>query len=193
MKVAEFTLVDQLKSGSSTAYRNLIAQFQGRVFNTCLGFVHHRGEAEDLTQEVFLEVFRSINRFKGDSKLSTWIYRISVTKSLEQIRKQSRKKRSGNVCSLADLNEKGFDVSGDRLDHPGLQMENKDRARALFGAISSLPENQRVAFTLNKIDGRSYQEVAEVMQTSLGAVESLIFRARKSLRLTLAEFYKTHG
>ncbi len=193
MKAAEITLADQLKSGSAIAYSNLIKQFQGRVYNTCLGFVHRSEEAEDLTQEVFLEVFRSIARFKGESKLSTWIYRISVTKSLEHIRKQSRKKRSGNVCSLADLNERGFDVSGDRLDHPGLQMENKDRSHALLSAIDSLPKNQKIAFTLNKIDGRSYQEVAEVMQTSLGAVESLIFRARKSLQVTLAEFYKSHG
>ena len=193
MKVAEITLVDQLKSGNANAYRNLVTQFQSRVFNTCLGFVNRSEEAEDLTQEVFLEVFRSITRFKGQSKLSTWIYRISVTKSLEHIRKQGRKKRSGNVCSLADLNEKGFDVSGDRLDHPGLQMENKDRSKALFGAINNLPENQRVAFTLNKIDGRSYQEVAEIMETSLGAVESLIFRARKNLQNSLSSFYHTHG
>ena len=72
-------------------------------------------------------------------------------------------------------------------------MENKDRSKALFGAINSLPENQRVAFTLNKIDGRSYQEVAEIMETSLGAVESLIFRARKNLQNSLSSFYHTHG
>jgi len=193
MHTLKFSLVQDLKAGKSTAYKVLVRDFHGRVFNTCLGFVGNSQDAEDLAQEVFVEVFKSIHKFQEKSKLSTWIYRISVTKSLELIRKRGRKKRAGQMFSLADLNEKGFDLKGCKTDHPGVQMENQDRSKALYQALATLPENQRVAFTLNKIDGSSYQEVADIMGTTLSSIESLIFRARKNLQKQLAYFYKTHG
>lgn len=193
MHTLTVSLVQDLKAGKPNAYQELVRDYQSRVFNTCLGFVYNSQDAEDLTQEVFVEVYKSIKKFQGKSKLSTWIYRISVTKSLELIRMRGRKKRSGQMFSLTDLNEKGFDLKGCQGDHPGVQMENKDRSQALLQALSKLPENQRVAFTLNKVDGSSYQEVAKIMGTSLGSVESLIFRARKNLQKQLAYFYKTHG
>lgn len=183
-------LIEDLRKGSHAAFGKLIDSYQGRVFNTCLNFVHHAEDAEDLAQEVFLEVFRSIGKFKGESKLSTWIYRIAVTKSLEHIRKHKRKKRDGKVYSISALQESGFDPKGDAMDHPGVALEHKERAAALFGAISQLPDKQRIAFTLNKVEGRSYQEVADIMETTVSSIESLIFRARRNLKQILEDFYK---
>lgn len=183
-------LIESLRQGSQLAFSQLIDSYQNRVFSTCLNFVYNTQDAEDLAQEVFLEVYRSIGKFKGDAKLSTWIYRISVSKSLEHIRKFKRKKRSGTLLSLAGLQEAGWDVKANEIDHPGVQLENKERAATLFRAIASLPESQRTAFTLNKVEGRSYQEVAELMEVSLSSVEALIFRARKNLKKRLENHYK---
>ena len=88
----EKTLIPKLLDGDHQAFRMLVDAFQEKVLNTCYGFVNNKQEAEDLTQEVFIEVFRSIGKFRGDAKLSTWIYRIAVSKSLEEIRKRKRQK-----------------------------------------------------------------------------------------------------
>lgn len=181
--------IQKLKSGDEESFGILVDRFQTRVYNTCLGFVFKQEDAEDLTQEVFLEVYRSIHNFEARAQLSTWIYRISVTKSLEFLRTWKRKKRAGKLLSLIGLQASGFDLKGDRLDHPGIRIENQELAKRLYGAIDSLPENQRTAFTLCKIDGRSYEEVAEIMQMSISSIESLLFRSRKNLKANLEKFY----
>lgn len=186
----EKLLISELQKGTSAAFGKLIDEYQKRVFNTCLGYVYNSEDAEDLSQEVFLEIFRSIHNFKGESKLSTWIYRISVTKSLEMLRKRKRKKRAGKVLSLFGLQEIGYEPKASSYDHPGVQLENKERAAILFRAIESLPENQRIAFTMHNMDGKSYLEIADLMGLSLGSVESLIFRARKNLKKKLEHYYR---
>lgn len=183
-------MITALQHGSSQAYRTLVREYKDKVFATCISFVRSAEDAEDLTQEVFLEVFRSVAKFRGQSRLSTWIYRISVTKSLEWIRRKNRKKRAAEVASLSDLQARGFDAPCAGNHHPGVQLEQKERAAYLFRAIDDLPENQKVAFTLNKVEGRSYQEVAEIMELSLSSVESLLFRAKKGLQVRLAGMYK---
>jgi len=145
-------------------------------------------EAEDLAQEVFMEAFRSIGNFRADAQLGTWLYRISVNKSLELIRKKKRKKRW--AFFQAERGEAVETEAASRFVHPGIELENKERAQVLFWAIEKLSDKQRVAFTLNKVDGLSYQEVAEIMEMSLASVEGLIFRARKSLQKLLYHYYQ---
>lgn len=179
-----------MRAGEENAYRQFIALHKDRVFNTCMGYVFNSEDAEDLAQEVFLEVFRSIHKFKGESSLFTWVYRICVTKSLEMIRRRKRKKRAAVLLPLGGLQECGFEPVGDRIDHPGIRLENKERAKVLYAAIGGLSENQRIAFTMHNVDGKSYQEIAVTMELSLSSVESLIFRARRNLRSKLEVFYK---
>ncbi|MEM7037033.1 MAG: sigma-70 family RNA polymerase sigma factor [Bacteroidota bacterium] len=186
----EQSRIAQLKQGDQAAFRALVDQFQDRIYNTCLGFVYNAEDAEDLAQEVFMEVFRSIHKFKGEAKLSTWMHRIAVTKSLELIRSRNRKKRAGKVLSLFGLKATGQEPKAMAYDHPGVQLENKERSAVLFGAIQKLAENQRIAFTLHKVDAKSYQEVAEIMGVSLSSVESLMFRAKRNLRKKLEKYYR---
>ncbi len=186
----DWQLIDQIKAGDGKAFEALFDRFQVRVYNACLGFVFNRDDAQDLTQEVFMEVFKSIDRFEGRASLGTWIHRIAVTKSLELIRSRSRKKRAGQLLSLIGLQQAGWDVRADEIDHPGFSLENKERARHLYAAIERLPEQQRIAFTLSKIEGRSYEEVGEIMQLSIGSIESLLFRAKKGLQKKLEIFYR---
>ena len=147
-------------------------------------------DAEDITQEVFVEVFQSVKNFKGESKLSTWIYRIAVSKSLEFLRWKNRKKRFGFMQSLLYNNLTETILEIPNFFHPGIQLENKERAAILFAAINKLPENQKTAFILHKIEGLSYAEVADVMHATVSSVESLLFRAKQSLQKLLGDYYE---
>lgn len=189
-KLEEKPFIQALQSGSETAFRQLIETYQERVLNTCLGFVPRRQDAEDLAQEVFLEVFRSIEKFRGDAKLSTWIYQIAVRKSLEHIRYQNRQKRWTFVRGLVGLETPEAQAVPAKVDHPGVALENQERTTILFAKIDELSENQRTAFVLHKIEGLSHAEIAKIMGNSVSSVESLIFRARQHLQQKLEDYYK---
>ncbi|WP_411031957.1 RNA polymerase sigma factor [Spongiimicrobium sp. 3-5] len=186
--------IKALQEGNQQAYGELLQAYEQRVYNTCISFVPNKEDAEDIAQEVFVEVFNSVSKFKGNSKLSTWIYRIAVNKSLEFIRKRNTKKRFGFMQSIL-----GTGLAIDRssyfteFNHPGVQLEQKEKNEILFNAINKLPENQRIVFTLHKVDGLSYKEVAEIVNLSVSAVESLMFRAKKKLQQLLYDYYKKEG
>lgn len=188
----EFELVVALRKGDESAYRFLVDTYQSLVLNCCFRFVDNRETAEDLTQDVFIEVHRSIHMFRSESKLSTWLYRIAVTKSLDHTKSLKRKKRFGFLKSLFPGDE--HDLASLSSDTPSPQqiLENEERKRILLEAIATLPENQRVAFTLSKFDELSYKEIAEILNTTIPSVESLIFRARTSLKKKLLRYYQQH-
>lgn len=156
------------------------------VYNTCLSIVKSEEDAEDLAQEVFVQVYQSIRTFKGESKLSTWIYRIATTKSLDHERKKKRKKRFGFVKSIFG-DDSEIVINPPDFNHPGVALDKKESAAKLFKAIEKLPENQKVAFLLNKVEGLSYQEVSDVMKVSTSSIESLLHRAKTNLRKILED------
>jgi RNA polymerase sigma-70 factor (ECF subfamily) len=181
-------LVEQLQQGDESAYKKLVDDYQVMVYNTALGIVQNAEDADDITQEVFIQVFRSVSSFKGDSKISTWLYRITLSKALDHEKKMKRKKRFGFVQSLFGINDE-VDNQQAGFDHPGVQMEKKESADALFKALRQIPDKQRIAFTLHKLEGQTYQEVAEIMNTTVFAVESLMSRAKTNLKMTLKKYY----
>ncbi|MEO9871096.1 RNA polymerase sigma factor [Ekhidna sp.] len=169
-------------------FREIVFENQDRVYNTCLGFMKNAEEAQDMAQEVFIHVYQNIAKFKGESKLSTWIYRISTNKCLEEIRKKSRQKRAGQLSDISDevIQNKAADFF-----HPGVALEDQERATILFEAIEKLPDPQKVAFTLSKIEQLSYEEISKVMEKSISSIESLLFRAKKNLQKLLTHYYET--
>ncbi len=187
----EEKIIEQLKERNTSVFSQLIDDYQQKVFGTCISFVPNKEDAEDLVQEVFLEVYNSISKFKGNSKLSTWIYRITTNKCLEFIRKKNTKKRSGFLKPLFS-EEFSIDKTNyfTEFNHPGFLLENKELNETLFKAINSLPESQASVFTLHKIDGKSYQEIADITDKSVSSVESLMFRAKKNLQQLLYDYYK---
>jgi RNA polymerase sigma factor (sigma-70 family) len=191
LNLEEQNFIKLLKEGKQSAFNLLLDDYQQKVFSTCISFVPNKEDAEDIAQEVFLEIFKSISKFKGDSKLSTWIYRIATNKCLEFIRKKNTKKRFAFMQSMLG-NEIALDKTSyfTEFNHPGIVLENKEKSTIIFKAINSLSENQRVIFTLAKIDGKSYQEIIEITGKSLSSVESIMFRAKKSLKEKLEIFYK---
>ena len=184
-------LVVQLRQGDEAAFKKLVDDYQVMVYNTALGIVQNADDADDITQEVFIQVFRSVSSFKGDSQFSTWLYRITLGKALDHEKKAKRKKRFGFVQRLFGSHDE-VDKQQAEFDHPGVKMEKKERANELFNALKQIPEKQRIAFTLHKLEGQSYQEVAEIMNTTLYAVESLMSRAKANLRTALKTYYDTN-
>ncbi|HRI23126.1 MAG TPA: RNA polymerase sigma factor [Ferruginibacter sp.] len=184
--MTEQELLSGLRNGEELAFKELVSLFQDRVFNTALGLIQHHTEAEDIAQEVFIQVYRSIQQFKGESLLSTWIYRITVTKSLDHLRSRKRKKRSGLLSSLFGHDNKPVYEPED-FNHPGVQKEKKEEAALLFKLIDQLPESQRTAFILNKVEELSYREIAEILNSSESAVDSLLQRAKQALRKKINE------
>lgn len=182
----EQELIQGLRKGDESAFKFLVDTQKDRVFNTAIGIVQNAEDAEDVAQEVFIQVYRSIHNFKGESKLSTWIYRITTTRALDLLRSRKSKKRFSFLQRLfGEGNEPLVEIPD--FHHPGIAMENKENAAKLFKAIGQLPENQKTAFTLHKVEDLSYQEVSEVMQTSVAAVESLMHRAKQNLRKILSK------
>lgn len=180
----ELELIEGLRNGDEAAFKWLVDTYQDRIFNTAIGIVQNAGDAEDVAQEVFIQVYRSIHHFKGESKLSTWLYRITTTRALDLLRSRKSKKRFGFMQRLfGDGNEPLYELPD--FNHPGIALEKKEDAARLFKAIRQLPDNQKTAFTLHKLEDLSYKEVSEVMKTSVAAVESLMHRAKLNLRKIL--------
>jgi RNA polymerase sigma-70 factor (ECF subfamily) len=181
----EQELILQLKNANEQAFRHLVATYQQRVYNTALGLLQQEADAEDIAQEVFIQVYKSITQFKGDAALATWLYRITVTKSLDFLRSKKRKKRFGFITNLFGSDNTPM-YEPQNFHHPGVAMDKKEDAALLFEAISQLPQNQQTAFILNKLEDCSYIEIAEIMQVSAGAVDSLLQRAKQNLRKNIA-------
>ncbi len=186
----EEQIIQELKDGKESAFQYLVDTFQKKVLNTCLGFVPNQQDAEDLVQEVFVNIFRNIHQFRGDSKLSTWIYQVTVRECLQELRYRKRQKRMAFFQSLIGLDEQADRLSNKQIDHPGILLENKERAQVLFQQIESLSDNQRIAFTLHRLEGLSYKEVAAIMELSVSSIESLMFRAKKNLQKKLDVYYR---
>lgn len=192
-------IVRDIQEGRHTAGKLLVDTYQVKVYNICFSMVHNSHDAEDLTQEVFIEVIKNISSFRGDAQLGTWIYRIAVNRSLNFIR--STKKRKwlmyiDEILSFKDNDSwKDTDASESytlkdisSLDNQPLEI-NETQAM-LQKAIDSLPKKQKTAFTLNKINELSYKEVAEIMNESHANVETLIHRAKLGLQKALNGYFR---
>lgn len=174
-------LVAQLQLGSEVAFRTLVARYQDRVYRTAFSLLRTSEEAEDVAQEVFVEVYQTIARFRGDASLSTWLYRLATSRALKTRRRAQAKKRFAYFTSLLGFDN---DVLHEPPDHanPQALLEGKQQLQLLLDHIARLPNQQQVAFTLRHEQALSYDEIAAVLNTTVPAVESLLFRARQTLR-----------
>lgn len=187
--MTEEQFIDCAKGDKDKAFAYLTTAYAQKIYGSCIQLVRNTEDAEDLVQEVFVSIYLSLDAFEGNSKLSTWIYAITHNKAKEFLRNKTRLKRSGTLTILDDHAE-GISSHTVNFNHPGVQLEDKEKAAILFEAIESLAENQSRAYRLAKIEGYSYTEIAEILELSVSSVESLLFRANKRLREILADFYQ---
>jgi len=188
--LSEQFFIQRLRNKEEQAYRELIERYSDLVYSTAYAIVQNELDAEDLTQECFVEITNAIYRFKGESKLSTWMYRIVTNLALYHLRSKKRKKRFGFLFSIDDSENKSNPIQSlNTTETPYQILEQKEKSKLLFSALNQLPENQRIAFILHNMEQQSYKEICEIMKLSLSAVESLIFRAKQNLRKQLEELY----
>ena len=178
---AEADLVTQLKAGSEAAFRTLVERYQDRIYRTVLALLRSPEEAEDVAQEVFVEVHQTISRFRGDAALSTWLYRLATSRALKNRQKARAKKRFAYFTSLLGFDNAVLHEVPDHA-HPLALLEGKQQLRLLLDHVARLPDQQQVAFTLRHEQELSYGEIAAVLNVTVPAVESLLFRARQTLR-----------
>lgn len=188
---ADTDLVARLQLGSELAFRSLVERYQDRIYRTVLSLLRSPEEAEDIAQEVFVEVHQTIGQFRGEAALSTWLYRLATTRALESRRRSRAKKRFAYFTSLFGFDNEVLHETPDHA-HPLALLEGQQQLRYLLERIARLPSLQQVAFTLRHEQELSYEEIAAVLQTTVPAVESLLFRARQTLRKHL-QSHSFHG
>ncbi len=185
-------LIEGIQNRDKLAVQQLVSKYHKQVVKTAYYFLKSMDDAEDLAQDVCIEILESAGRFKGNSSLSTWIYRITVNKSLNFIRKH---KRSLLVEQIESLFWKSSSGNQQRIIEPSENLtgiEDKERKILIDEAISRLPENQKIAFILSKYDELSYKQIAEVMNVSIASVESLLQRAKQNLQKSLVSHFSEY-
>ncbi|NOZ60536.1 MAG: sigma-70 family RNA polymerase sigma factor [Calditrichaeota bacterium] len=177
----EQELLPKIATGDINAFKRLFEKYQTSVFNLCFRFAKNREEAEDLCQEVFLKIFQAAHTFRQQSRLSTWIYRITVNLCLNY----NRQKNRYSWFSLQDLvkakNSSEHDIEDVTLTNPEENLEIFEREKIVQRAIQSLPKNQRIALVLQRYEELSVKEIAEILDCSESSVQSRLSRARENL------------
>ena len=177
-------LLQGLIDGNPGAVKYLVSQYQKKVIKTAYYFLGNMDDAEDLSQEVFMEILQSVKMFRNASSLSTWIYRITLNKSMNQLKKNRRKAMFYRIGEVLKTQSGGTPFAEEpSLSEQGCEV--KENRKLIHEAIIKLPENQRIAFVLHRYDEKSYKEIATIMNLSLSSVESLIHRARVNLQKKL--------
>jgi RNA polymerase sigma-70 factor, ECF subfamily len=184
-------IISLILNGDRQIFRLLVEKHQSMVFRTCMGFLHDKDEADDLTQEIFLQTYQSLQGFKREASFSTWIYRIAVNASLNRIRKNKGRPVFHRIDSFLN-STKGNEVLPPASDseNPESILIRDEQTNWVQSALDSLPEKQRTAIVLSKYDDLSQKNIAEIMRTTEGAVEALIQRAKANLRIKLSSSFK---
>lgn len=180
-------LIEALLQGERQAVQQFIDTYKSRVYNTVLGLVQSAEDAEELAQDVFLKALNTLSSFEGKAQISTWLYRIAINTSLDHIKKKQRKKRFAFLVTINNDDNSAVPQLP-HFVHPEWQLENKELGQSLFKAINQLAEKQKTALILNKVEGLSYEQTAQVMDTTVSSVESLLFRARQNLKKILNNY-----
>ncbi len=182
MEEFEAKIIAEVAKGNLSAFREIVERYQLPLLNYICRYTGDRAVAEDITQEVFLRVFKTAKEYRPLSSFKTWLFKIATNLCLNELRDN---KIHRNTIDIFELNEAGFvALAAGRLS-PLRELENRELSSILMKAFKSLPENQRVALLLHKYSGFSYLDISQMMNCSISAVESLIHRARQSLRKQL--------
>jgi RNA polymerase sigma-70 factor (ECF subfamily) len=194
VRAEEASIVEELKSGSEEAYAWLVAHYHQPVYSLIYRIVSNQADAADTTQEVFLKVFRGIRHFNGESSLKTWLYRIAVHEASNQKRWWFRhKSRETSMETQQDSEGNSFglcDVLVDQNDSPLDSFAHEEVRARVELELKQVPEPYRTTVVLRDIEGLSYEEVAEVLQISLGTVKSRLIRGREALKKRLEPFVR---
>jgi len=173
-------LIDAILAGDSQSFSILVDCYKDLVFTLALRMVKHREEAEEVSQDTFIKVFRSLNKFKGDSKFSTWIYRIAYNTCLDRLKKH---KREQNVIAIDEYTEHQVKTMDNALD----VLEKEERKQAIQYCLTLLPSDDSALLTLFYFKELSLEEIADIVGLNANNVKVKLFRSRKKLTSILRE------
>jgi RNA polymerase sigma-70 factor, ECF subfamily len=174
-------LVDRLRRGDQRAFEELVRRYQNRVFGVTLRMLGNWADAEEVAQEVFLRVHRSVGDFRGESKLSTWLYAIASRLCLNRL-------ASGRVRPTLESDDAVLRIESSDAD-PGEHLERAEVEAALQRAIAELPEERRIVVVLRDLEGLAYEDIAHALGLELGTVRSRLHRARAELKGKMERFF----
>jgi RNA polymerase sigma-70 factor (ECF subfamily) len=182
-------LMADVARGDAQAFRTIVEKYQDQVMATVYRFTGDYHQAEDLTQEVFVRVFKAAKRYKPKARFRTWLFKIVVNLCLNYRRDRVRRRMDSLDMPLrVNGNDVPRDVRGPDGDIPEVASEKGELREVIRDAINSLPSNQRLAVILRRFEEMSYREIAAALDVSVGAVESLLFRARQNLKTRLEPY-----
>lgn len=197
VRAEEASIVAELKSGSEEAYNWLIAHYHQPIYSLVYRIVNDPADAADTTQEVFLKVFRGMRRFNGESSLKTWLYRIAIHEASNQRRWWFRHKSKESPIEVQEEgsgNSYGLcNTLVDQGESPLELLAHEEIRVRVEGELRQVPEPYRTTVLLRDIEGLSYEEIAEVLQVSLGTVKSRLIRGREALKKRLETFVRQLG
>lgn len=184
--MTEQQLVLRAKSGDDEAFAQLMLDNEKRIYNLTLRMTGNPDDAMDLAQEAFLNAWRGLKFFKGDSSFSTWIYRLASNACIDHLRRQKRRQDISASMPVDEENDSQPDIPDDRF-RPEQELERQELRNAVSAGLEQLSDEHRQVLVMREINGLSYQEIADVLDLEAGTVKSRIARARNSLRKILLE------
>lgn len=183
----ESELVAELRAGSEQAFASLLATFERPIYNFLYRLLESPDDAPDVTQEVFLKVFRNIREFRGECSLKTWLYRITVNEASNRRRWFARhRRRETSLEERENGSPSAADLLADTQEDQYEQLLRRERMQAVERALAQIQEMFRVAVVMRDIEGLSYDDIAEILQVPVGTVKSRILRGREALKQKLA-------
>jgi len=190
MSTSDKLLIEKFKAGDDDSFRKLVEKYQSKVYSIVLAMVGDKNDADDLSQEVFIKVYRFLPKFKGKSKFFTWLYRITVNTCINA--KNGKNKKDEVISLFTPVDEKGnflyTRMPQENFKSPIEALKNRELNVKIKSAVDSLSDGLREVFILREIEDLSYKELAEVFQCSEGTIKSRLFRAREALREKLEPY-----
>ncbi len=187
--MSDFDIIKEILNANKDQYRLLIEKYQDQIFRTCMGYVHCEEDANDLTQETFIQAYQKLNKFKFNAAFSTWIYRIAINLSLNFLRKKKGNLFDRIENSLDSLTAKP-NIQISDYSNPEEILITNEYTEIISKAIEGLSDKQKTAFVLSKYEDLPQKEIATIMEISEGAVESLLQRAKVNLQKKISHFLK---
>jgi RNA polymerase sigma-70 factor (ECF subfamily) len=188
----ERKLVDAARRGDAKAFRTLVERYQRKAYAVALGIVHDPDEARDVVQEAFIKVHRNLATFEGDAHFFTWMYRIVMNQCIDQLRKRRGERIEFDEAQSTDDAGDDTGIAPRRLGFdPARALADKELRERMHAALDQLSPAHRTVLVLREVEGMSYQEMAEVMEVSIGTIMSRLFHARKKMQALLLAYRKS--
>lgn len=189
--MTEKELVEKIAAKDEHTFKLFVEQYHQLVINVCNNILNNQDDALDVSQDVFIKIYESIDSFKGESKITTWLYRISVNKSLNYLRSKKNQKWFSGLDLVFGDDKKSLDPE-DKEQQPDENIEMEENKKALYYALRKLPEKQNFAISLNNFEDLSYKEISEIMNIPVNEVGVLINRGKKKLKKLIINYYKKY-